>query len=150
MVGVPVKAATSESVFGIFDGSTSTLGILAGLLISGATAHTVLVACAGLAVASAASMAAGDYLAGKSCRLSVVMGLATLVGSLVPAVPVVAFPGLPGVLLATLLVVLLGVGIAEVRSRTTSRARGYLSTFAVLIAASGLAVAVSLLLGVAG
>lgn len=149
--GDRLKAATSEGVFGSFDGACSTVGVLAGLIVVGSPSHAVLVACAGLAVASAASMCAGDYLAGKSIRLSVVMGLATLVGSLVPAVPVIAFPGLLGVLLAVLLVALLGAAIAEVRSRTgTGRLHGYLSTFTVLIAASVLAVAVSLLLGVAG
>lgn len=125
--------------------------MLAGLLVVHASSHAILVACAGLAVASAVSMAAGDYLAGKSIRLSLVMGLATLAGSLVPAVPVVVFPGAAGVVIAALLVAGLGIGIAEVRSHSgTGRPHSYLSTFLVLAASSGLAVAVALLLGVGG
>jgi hypothetical protein len=154
-----VKPTTSEAVFGGFDGATSLVGFLAGALVVRASAHTVLVEAAALAVASAVSMAAGDYLAGKPTRLAAVMGFATLAGSLAPALPVVLIHGWVGVALGVLLVLLLGLGIAELRARgtrpstatsTTGRGNAYLSTFAVLILASVFAAGVSLLLGVSG
>lgn len=145
-----MKEEQSEAVFGGFDGATSLIGFLAAALVVHASSHAILVQAAGLAVAAAVSMAGGDLLSGKSLRLSLVMGGATLVGSLAPAVPVVLIPGLFGVLLGVALVVALGVGIAEVRAVETNRRRAYVSTFTVLAAASGLAVAVSMLLGVSG
>lgn len=146
-----MKATESEAIFGGFDGATSLIGFLAGALVVHASSHAVLVQAAGLAVAAAVSMAGADLLAGKSRRLAAVMGLATLAGSLLPAVPVVLVPGPLGVLLAAVLVAALGVAIAETRSRAGGgRRRGYVSTFAILVAASGLAAVVSVALGVAG
>lgn len=144
-------SSTSEAVFGAADGMVSLLGLLAGAMVARAAPSALLTMAGGAAIAAAVSMAGGDWLSGKSVRQAIAMGLATLLGSLVPVLPVVLVPGLLGVLLAVLLVVLLGVGISEVRSRTgKGRLSGYVSTFTVLIAASGLAVAVSLLLGVTG
>lgn len=144
---------SGEAILGSFDGATSLVGLLAGALLVHAPPHVVLVEAAALAVAAAVSMAGGTYLAAKGVTASLVMGVASLVGSLLPALPVVLLPGPAGVGLAALLMLCLGVGIAEVRCRTTERIGrrlAYCSTFLVLLVASGLAVAVSLLLGVSG
>lgn len=145
-----MKPDVSAATFGAFDGGTSALGVLAGLIVAGAPAHQVLVAVGGLAVASAIGMAAGDYLSTRQIRASTVMGGATLVGTVLPALPVVLLPGLAGVVLGAVVMLALGIGIAEVRSREDGRKRGYATTFVVLVAVSALTVAVSLLLGVGG
>ena len=79
-----------EEIFGSFDGMTSTLGVIAGLLATGASANKILAAAIGIAVAATIGMGAGQYLSDgqRNVRLAVVMGLATLVGSVLPAHPV--------------------------------------------------------------
>lgn len=145
-----MKAQQSEAVFGAFDGMTSLLGLLAGALVAHASTHALLLEVLGLAVASAVGMAAGDYLSGKSLALSLVMGAATLLGSVLPAVPVLVLHGATGQACGVVVALSLAAVIAEVRSRETGRARGYLSTGIVLILTAGLSIAVALLAGATG
>lgn len=194
-----MRDATSEAIFGAADGMVSLIGLVAGAMVAHASPAALLTMAGGAAAAAAISMAGGDWLCGKTIKLSAVMGVATLIGSLVPVLPIVFLPGLAGVLLAVALTLLLGVGISEARSQATGpktdvistehhmlvgttieindganhkralvrhvagggpynvlvaypagRLYGYTTTFGVLVAASGVAIAVSLLLGVAG
>jgi hypothetical protein len=196
---VTVQDCTSEAIFGAADGMVSLIGLVAGAMVAHASPAALLTMAGGAATAAMVSMAGGDWLAGKSVRLSAVMGGATLLGSLVPVLPIVLIPGLLGVLVAITLTVLMGVGIAEARAQATgpktdviatdahllvgttievadggSRKRalvrhvtgdgpynvlvsypagrlyGYATTFGVLVVASGVAIAVSVLLGAAG
>lgn len=77
-----------EAIFGSFDGMTSTLGV-AGLLATHATPSKILAAAIGIAVAATTGMSAGQYLSDgkRNLRKAVVMGVATLVGSVLPALP---------------------------------------------------------------
>lgn len=144
------RSLTATATFGLFDGVTSALGVVAGLVAAGAAAHTILVAAAGLAVAAAVGMAFGDYLAGSSVRSAAVMGAASLIGSLAPALPVAALPGLTGQVVAGLLIGAVGGCIAAARVPDLGRVRANVVTFLTLAIASGLSIAVSLLLGVTG
>jgi hypothetical protein len=141
------RSLAATATFGLFDGVTSALGVVVGLVAAGASPHTILVAAAGLAVAAAVGMAFGDYLAGASTRSASVMGAASLLGSLIPALPVVAWPGMGGDYASLALVLAVAVVIAQVRGGTP---RDYTTTAATLAIASGLSIAVSLLLGVTG
>lgn len=194
-----MRDATSEAIFGAADGMVSLIGLVAGAMVAHASPAALLTVAGGAAAAAMVSMAGGDWLAGKSIRLSAVMGGATLLGSLVPVLPVVFLPGLAGVLAALALTLLVGVGIAEARAQATGpktdviatdahllvgttievndgdsgkralvrhvagdgpysvlvsypagRLYGYGTTFGVLAVASGVAIAVSVLLGAAG
>ncbi len=146
-----MRPAQAEAIFGGFDGSVSLVGLIAGAIVAHASPHVLLVVAGGAAVSSAVSMAGGDRLAGKSWRLSAVMGAATFAGSLLPAAPIILIPGVLGVALAALLLAGLGAGIAEVRAHgTPSRGTAYRSTFAMLLVASGLAAAVTIGLGATG
>jgi hypothetical protein len=72
-----------EAIFGSFDGMTSTLGAVAGLLATNATAPKILAAAIGIALAATVGMGARQYLsdgAGNK-RKAAVMALATLIGS---------------------------------------------------------------------
>jgi hypothetical protein len=144
-----VRTETSRLVFGAFDGLTSLVGVLAGLLAAHTPPLTVLAATVGLAIASAVGMASGDYLSAGSPRGAAVMGGATLAGSAAPAVPVALLPGWPGLTVAGVLAVGIVVGISELRATARGRVRSYATTLAVLVASGGLAAAASLGLGVA-
>lgn len=122
------------AVFGTFDGLTSVLGILLSL-----RGHPdwVLPSALGLAVAEGVGMAAGEWLSdsGSGLTASGVIGTATALGSLLPAVPFALLPMPWAAVASALVLVALGVGIATVRSRDRSWGRALLETFGVLLAA---------------
>lgn len=139
-----------RATFGSFDGVVSLVGVLAGLLVAHAAPTTVLTTAGGLAVAAAVGMGFGDYLGGSTGRLAAVMAVATFTGSLLPALPVALIGGPAGYALAALLIVALGVAIAEVRAQERGRVRAYLLTAAVLIVASALSAGAAVGLGAVG
>jgi hypothetical protein len=73
-------ADLKEAIFGSFDGMTSTLGVVAGLLATHASASKIVAASIGIAVAATVGMGAGQYLSDgqRNLRNAVVMALATL------------------------------------------------------------------------
>src|SRR3974390_2371167 len=77
-----------EAIFGSFDGMTSTLGVVAGLLATKANASHVVAGAIGIAVASTIGMGAGQYLSDgqRNLRKALVMALATLICSILAAV----------------------------------------------------------------
>jgi hypothetical protein len=150
------RRTAATAVFGSFDGATSAVGALAGLLATNATPHSILVVCVGLAIAGGVSMGAGDWLADAPVDQAAVMGAATLIGSALPALPFVVWAGAPAYAAAGLLTLALAVVIAELRrdqegpSRGSDRVRAYTVTFLIIVVASGLSAAASVLLGATG
>jgi hypothetical protein len=134
-------AGRGKAVFGAFDGATGAIGVLVGLVAAGAPGRTVLAAAVGLAVAAAAGMGAGDWLSGTPARPSAVLAAATGVGTILPALPVVLWPGPVGLIGTAVVMVALGIGIAEARDGTW---RSYGETFAVLIGAAALSLGAAL------
>jgi hypothetical protein len=132
-----------EAVFGSFDGMTSVLGVIAGLL--GRPRHVIIAAAVGLAVASAVGMGAGEYLGDRdrSLRMAAVMAVATAVGTLLPVVPLLALPKLAGEIGAALVAVGLTVVIACYRRR-------WVETFGVLAVVAAATAAVAVVTGVTG
>jgi VIT1/CCC1 family predicted Fe2+/Mn2+ transporter len=126
-----------EAIFGSFDGMTSTLGVVAGLLATKSSAPHIVAGAIGIAVAATIGMGAGQYLSDgeRNLRKAMVMAVATLVGSVLPAVPF-----LFGTSLAC---VLASVGITLVAAAVIGHYRGYLITYAILIAVSVLTVGLS-------
>lgn len=141
------RADISGATFGGFDGAVSLLGLLAGEIVAHASGALVLTTAAGLAIAATVSMAAGEYLSdvesGGRTHRALVMGTATFVGSLLPALPFALMGGVAGMAASVVLVLLLGVLIAEVRPG--GRGGRYAVTFALLAVASLLSVGGSLL-----
>jgi VIT1/CCC1 family predicted Fe2+/Mn2+ transporter len=129
-----------ETVFGMFDGLTSALGVIAGLIVAGAhSGPKILAAALGLAVAACCGMGAGQYLSDTrhSLRLAAVMAAATLLGSIAPALPFLAGYGTVQVVTAGAIVLAGGFVIGHFR--------GYRISFGVLTVVCGLTVALSAL-----
>jgi VIT1/CCC1 family predicted Fe2+/Mn2+ transporter len=136
----------STVVFGLFDGTTSALGVIVATAATG-NAKAVIVASVALAVGAAVSMAAGQWLSDtkRSLRRALVMGLATLLGSILPAVPFFAVSGFLAWVCCGVVTVALASLIAEVRPGAPLPS--YAITFTVLTVAAGLAIAASLAAG---
>jgi hypothetical protein len=145
-----VTPTKSAAIFGAMDGASSILGVLAGLLVAHASLHVLLIAAAGGALSAGASMGTSSYASDRRLGVAVVMGLATLFGTLLPAVPVLISSGLPGRLVAGLLILALGVWIAELRAAEDGRARAYRLSAGALVVTCGLSIGGALLLGITG
>lgn len=139
---------TGRVVFGGFDGATSSIGVVSGLLVVHATAVTILTTAVGLAVASMVGMGFGDWLGGATRVQAAVMGAATFAGSLLPALPLAANRGPLGFTAAAILIAGLAVAISEARAGD-GRLRAYLTTVITLAVASILSVGAALLVGAA-
>ena len=128
-----------EAIFGSFDGMTSTLGVVAGLIATKSSAPHIVAGAIGIAVAATIGMGAGQYLSDgqRNMRKAVVMALATLVGSVLPAVPFIF-----GTSLAC---VLASVAITLVAAGVIGHYRGYVVTYAILIVVSLVTVGLSIL-----
>jgi hypothetical protein len=115
-----------EAIFGSFDGMTSTLGVVAGLLAAHATPAKILAAAVGIAVAATTGMGAGQYLSDgkRNMRKAVVMAVATLIGSVLPA--------LLFIFGASLACVLSSVAITIVAAGVIGYYRGYAVTYLIL------------------
>lgn len=130
-----------EAIFGSFDGMTSTLGVVAGLLATHASASKIVAAAIGIAVAATIGMGAGQYLSdgARNLRNALVMAAATLVGSVVPAVPFL-FGDSRACIAASIAVTAVAAGFI-------GHYRGYVVTYCILILVSittvGLSIAVA-------
>jgi VIT1/CCC1 family predicted Fe2+/Mn2+ transporter len=126
-----------EAIFGSFDGMTSTLGVVAGLLATHTTAPRILAGAIGIAVAATVGMGAGQYLSedDRNLRKAGVMALATLVGSVLPALPFIFGGSLANVITSIVITVLAAAVIGHYR--------GYLVTYSILVVVSALTVGLS-------
>jgi hypothetical protein len=154
-----------EALFGGFDGLTSVIGVIAAGLAVHARLATIAATSAGLAVASAVSMAGGEFLgdvgvAGRRGR-ALVMGGATLVGSILPALPYLFLSRDAAGVTAALIVAAMVTVIIVVRSRGECARRAEIpprkiwvgsawQTIVILVLAAGLAVGISVVFGDAG
>lgn len=137
---VPAESSdTKEAIFGSFDGMTSTLGVVAGLLATHSSASHILAGAIGIAVAATVGMGAGQYLSDgeRNLRKAIVMAVATLIGSVLPAIPF--FFG------TSTACVLASVGITLAAAAVIGHYRGYLVTYTILLIVSALTVGLSVL-----
>lgn len=115
-------------IFGLADGSMSIIGV-----VFYASGHGTLVFPIALSggVSASVSMAGGEWLSESSSgpRAALAMGLATLAGSILPALP---YAFLRGAAAPAVSVVLLAGVAAVVAALRGHRARPYLETAAVL------------------
>lgn len=127
------KTPVGPAVFGMADGLTCALGAI--LSLSG-HAGLVFATAAALAAAECVGMAAGEWLSDSDEGLgsSVVIGLATGVGGLVPAVPYAFLKGSWAVAASVLVFVVCAGLIALVRRSERGWARALLETYGVLAA----------------
>jgi hypothetical protein len=134
----PDASDAREAIFGSFDGMTSTLGVVAGLLATKASAPHIVAGAIGIAVAATIGMGAGQYLSDeqRNVRKAVVMALATLIGSVVPAIPF-AFGTSTACVVASVAITLLAGGVI-------GHYRGYAVTYTILVVVSILTVGLSI------
>jgi VIT1/CCC1 family predicted Fe2+/Mn2+ transporter len=128
--------STKAAVLGGADGLVSISGVIA----AGAAQHVShqrvgLIAVAG-ALSATVSMAGAELLPEESTDWAAVvaMGVGTLLGAALPAVPLLAVGGTAGWVAVVAVSVALAVVVGEVRARMTSsaRSRAYGLTLAVL------------------
>ena len=117
---------------------TSTLGVVAGLLATNATAPKILAGAIGIAVAATVGMGAGQYLSDESrnVRKALVMAVATLIGSVLPAIPFV-FGDSKACVLSS-------IGITVLAAGVIGHYRGYAVTYLILIVVSAITVGLSI------
>jgi VIT1/CCC1 family predicted Fe2+/Mn2+ transporter len=148
------EEGTRQAIFGSFDGLTSALGVMAAAYLT-STAHVLVAAACGLAIAAAVSMAGGEFLSetsGKEGQVNRagIMAVATFVGSFLPAIPFL-FQAKPAALIvAGVLVLAAAVAIAQYRVPSQGMVRAYLQTYGILVVAAGLSIGVTLLFNLAG
>src|SRR5271167_1673984 len=132
------QADAKEAIFGSFDGMTSTLGVVAGLLATKSSAPHIVAGAIGIAVAATVGMGAGQYLSDgqRNMRKAVVMAVATLVGSVLPAIPFV-FGTSTGSVLTSL-------AITVAAAAVIGHYRGYLVTYSILVIVAVITVGLSI------
>jgi hypothetical protein len=137
--GLQLSASDArEAIFGSFDGMTSTLGVVAGLLATRSSAPHIVGGAIGIAVAATIGMGAGQYLSDgqRNVRKAVVMALATMIGSVLPAIPL-AFGTSTACVAASVAITLLAAAVI-------GHYRGYVVTYMILIVVSVLTVGLSI------
>lgn len=143
----------SKAIFGSFDGLTCVLGVIAAGYVAN-DMHTLLLAVVGLAIAEGIAMAGGSYLsemvAVYRVRHALVIGVASAVGIIVPAVPFFFAPKNVAILLSLFLIVVFTVIIAQVRVRTLGALEAYVQTFALVLLCALVTILVTVLLNRAG
>jgi len=142
-VAIPTSARLTATdlkgaIFGSFDGMTSTLGVVAGLLATDASASKIVAAAIGIAVAATVGMGAGQYLSDgeRNLRNAFVMAVATLFGSVVPAVPFLF--GDSGTCVAA------SIAATGLAATIIGHYRGYLVTYSILVIVSVITVVLSI------
>lgn len=116
---------TAEAVFGGFDGATSIMGVILGILIVSGNSHVIFVTALGGAISAGVSMGGGDFLSQDRTNwgLVAVMALASFTGSVLPGVPYAIGSG-PAALAASLAIALaITLVIAVARYRLSPRGR---------------------------
>lgn len=121
------------AVFGCFDGLSAALGVTipAAFLTKGIAFKEAL----GVAMAEFIGMGLGEWLSESDNGLgtSIVIGIASAIGVLLPAVPFIFLTAWPALLFSAVLLSVLGMGITLLRASTRGLRRSFLETFGILI-----------------
>lgn len=124
---------TRPAVFGAFDGVTCYLGVLFPLL---ADPRLVLPTALGVGLAETVGMAAGEWQSASDNGLgaSLVIGAASGLGAVLPAIPYGISHGIAARVASALLVLAVTAGIATVRSAARGWRRAAAESFGILAA----------------
>jgi hypothetical protein len=133
------KLDRQEAIFGSFDGMTSTLGVVAGLLVSHSNNIKIITAVIGISVAATIGMGAGQYLSDgkRNLREAIVMAIATLIGCVLPGIPFVFGNGTINIISAIIITLFAASYIGYYR--------GYKITYSILLIVSAITVLLSIL-----
>lgn len=141
--GKPRSRLVSPAVMGLFDGTCSLLGVVLFLL-----GHRNLIFPAALSggISSALSMAGGEWLCDSSNGLaaSVVMGVATGAGAVLPAIPYAIITGPAAITASVVICILIAVTVSYLRPARLPVALA--QTFGILGAIFAIVLALGLIL----
>jgi VIT1/CCC1 family predicted Fe2+/Mn2+ transporter len=137
------------SIFGMFDGLTSLLGVVIPLLRHD---HILIfITCFGLAVSSAISMGLGEYLSsdkdtsrGLRIKSSLYMAVFTGVGCFLPVVPYAFTSGSLAIAISIGIYLVLTLGVAGMKSKELGWKDSLAQTFLVSLAAIAIVVVATL------
>jgi VIT1/CCC1 family predicted Fe2+/Mn2+ transporter len=145
------KEVLKPSIFGMFDGLTSLLGVLIPLLTF--THILVFTTCIGLSVSSAISMGLGEYLSSDKfiprrtrVHRSVYMGIFTAIGCFVPVIPFAFIGGSVALWIATAIYIGMTFVVAFMKKDELGWKQALTQTFVVSIVAVALVVCATLAL----
>lgn len=129
-----MKAFARPAVFGGFDGLTAVLGVLLTLSGHGSLAFWAALS---LGAAECVGMTAGEWLSDSDHGFiaALVIGVATMAGSVLPAVPYLFLAGVPAMAASVGVLALLGVGITWMRSTDRGWWRALMETYGVIAVA---------------
>lgn len=126
----------SKAVFGSFDGMTCILGVIAGCYVSG-DMRTLMLSAIGLAIAEGIAMAGGSYLseivAVYRLQHAFIIGVASAIGILVPALPFFFAPRNVAILLSLFLTCAFAAIIAQVRVKQMGALEAYVQTYVIVL-----------------
>jgi VIT1/CCC1 family predicted Fe2+/Mn2+ transporter len=145
------KELLKPSIFGMFDGLTTLLGVLIPLL---SYEHLlVFFTSVGLSVSSAISMGLGDFLSSdkdspKKLRIesALYMGIFTGLGCILPVIPFAFVGGTVALVISIMIYLSLTLLVAYLKSADMGWKDSLVQTFAVSLIAVALVIAVTLLL----
>lgn len=129
------------AIFGLADGCMSLLGVV--LFLHGGAALVVFLAAVNGAVSSSFSMAGGQFMTDEDFRAAGIMGLATGIGGILPALPYAFATGTLALWLCIGITMLIGGVVAWMRAQASPK-RGWKYTVAVTFAILALIFGVSL------
>jgi VIT1/CCC1 family predicted Fe2+/Mn2+ transporter len=120
-----------RAVFGSFDGMTVIIGILFSVTGSSALIFT---AALGVGVAEGIGMAAGEWLSDSDNGFGAasIMGLATIAGALLPAIPFLITSGALALGISFGIIALVGLGIVILRHKERGWLKAVWETYGVL------------------
>lgn len=143
----------SKAIFGSFDGLTCVLGVIAAGYVAN-DMHTLLLAVVGLALAEGIAMAGGSYLSEfvgiYRVRHALIIGVASAIGIVVPAIPFFFAPKHVAALLSLFLVVCFAIIIASCRVKTLGALEAYVQTFSIVLLCALVTILVTMLLNGVG
>ena len=135
-----------EAIFGVFDGVSSSLGVILAMAINGSGA--LVVAAVALAIGASVSMGLGEWLSdnSESFMRAFVMGSATFIGAISPAIPFIFLEReIVTYILCGIIVTAICIIIAKIRPGGWPKS--LVTTFGTTFVATGLAVGGSLIAG---
>ena len=143
----------SKAIFGGFDGIMSVLSIVAVGFVIGDTKHMLIYA-GGLAVSEMLSMGGGSLLSELvgvyRVRHALIIGLAALIGVLIPPLPFLFLPSYQAAIVSLCLTCAVAASIAQIRVKQLGVLSAYMQTFVIVFVVAVGTITVALLLNGVG
>jgi VIT1/CCC1 family predicted Fe2+/Mn2+ transporter len=136
-----MKIPRAPAIFGFADGLTCAVGIVAGMLVTHQSHHTIWIAAFSAGLAEFIGMASGQFQSAPEDGMfaAIICGIASIAGAVLPACPYIFTSGSLALILSGAVVVAVCTFIAIIRPETGWRA--YALSYGITAAAIGLCIA---------